>query len=43
MLKNTSFSIDPAKSIECDVYNFWKNINCDECPTSCTTGRNNYL
>ena len=37
-VKNTSFSIDPAKSIECDVYDFWKNINCDECPTSCTTG-----
>ena len=37
-VKNTSFSIDPAKSIECDVYDFWKNIDCDECPTSCTTG-----
>jgi len=37
-VKNTSFSIDPAKSIECDVYNFWKNIDCDECPTSCTSG-----
>jgi hypothetical protein len=37
-VKNTSFSIDPAKSIECDVYNFWKNIDCDNCPTSCTTG-----
>ena len=37
-VKNTSFSIDPAKAIECDVYNFWKNIDCDNCPTSCTTG-----
>lgn len=37
-VKNTSFSIDPAKSIECDVYNFWKNIDCDNCPTSCTSG-----
>ena len=37
-VKNTSFSIDPAKAIECDVYDFWKKINCDECPTSCTTG-----
>ena len=36
-VKNTSFSIDPAKAIECDVYDFWKQINCDECPTSCTT------
>jgi hypothetical protein len=37
-VKNASFSIDPAKSIECDVYDFWKNIDCDNCPTSCTTG-----
>ena len=37
-VKNTSFSIDPAKAIECDVYDFWKNIDCGNCPTSCTTG-----
>ena len=37
-VKNASFSIDPAKAIECDVYDFWKNIDCDNCPTSCTTG-----
>ena len=37
-VKNTSFSIDPAKSIECDVFNFWKNIDCaGSCPTSCTS------
>jgi hypothetical protein len=33
--KSAAFKIDPAKSIECDVYNFWKNIDCDNCPTSC--------
>jgi len=33
--KSAAFKIDPAKSIECDVYNFWKNIECDNCPTSC--------
>ena len=37
-VKNTSFSIDPSKAIECDVFNFWKNIDCSDCPTSCTTG-----
>jgi hypothetical protein len=37
-VKNASFSIDPAKAIECDVYDFWKSIDCDNCPTSCTTG-----
>jgi len=37
-VKNASFSIDPSKAIECDVYDFWKNIDCDNCPTSCTTG-----
>ena len=37
-VKNTSFSIDPSKAIECDVFNFWKNIDCNDCPTSCTTG-----
>jgi len=36
--KSATFSIDPANAIECDVYNFWKNINCDECPTSCDSG-----
>lgn len=36
--KSAAFQIDPSKSIECDVYNFWKNINCDECPTSCNSG-----
>ena len=34
-VKNTSFSIDPAKAIECDVFNYWKNIDCDNCPTKC--------
>jgi hypothetical protein len=34
-VKNTTFSIDPAKAIECDVFNFWKNIDCSgSCPTS---------
>ena len=33
--KSAAFKIDPAKAIECDVYNFWKNIECDDCPTSC--------
>ncbi len=36
--KSAAFQIDPSKSIECDVYNFWRNIDCDECPTSCTSG-----
>jgi len=36
--KSAAFQIDPSKSIECDVYNFWKNINCDECPSSCSSG-----
>ena len=36
--KSASISIDPAKSIECDVYNFWRQINCDECPTTCDSG-----
>jgi hypothetical protein len=34
-VKNSSFSIDPAKAIECDVFNYWKNIDCDNCPTKC--------
>ncbi len=34
-VKNASFSIDPAKAIECDVFNYWKNIDCDNCPTKC--------
>ncbi len=33
--KSTVFAIDPANAIECDVYNFWKNIECEDCPTSC--------
>jgi len=40
-VKNTSFSIDPAKAIECDVFNYWKNIDCDNCPTNCET--DNYI
>ena len=36
-VKNTVFSIDPAKAIECDVFNYWKNIDCDNCPTICTS------
>jgi hypothetical protein len=37
-VKNTTFSIDPAKAIECDVFNYWKNIDCSgSCPTSCTS------
>ena len=36
--KSATFAIDPANAIECDVYNFWKNIDCDECPTSCDSG-----
>ena len=36
--KSATFGIDPAKAIECDVYNFWKQINCEECPTSCSSG-----
>jgi hypothetical protein len=37
--KETSFRIDPANAIECDVYNFWQEIDCDNCNTlfSCTT------
>ena len=34
-VKNASFSIDPAKAIECDVFNYWRNIDCDNCPTKC--------
>ena len=34
-VKNSSLSIDPAKAIECDVFNYWKNIDCDNCPTKC--------
>ena len=36
--KSAAFQIDPSKSIECDVYNFWKNIDCNECPSPCTSG-----
>jgi hypothetical protein len=37
--KETSFRIDPANAIECDVYNFWQEIDCDNCNTlfSCAT------
>jgi hypothetical protein len=37
--KETSFRIDPANAIECDVYNFWQEIDCDDCNTlfSCAT------
>jgi len=37
--KETSFRIDPANAVECDVYNFWQEVDCDECNTlfSCTT------
>ena len=36
--KSATFALDPANAIECDVYNFWREINCDECPTACETG-----
>jgi len=36
--KSAGFQITPAKTIECDVYNFWRNIDCEECPTSCVSG-----
>jgi len=42
-VKNTTFSIDPAKSIECDVFNFWRNIDCDNCPTSNNCDSDNYI
>jgi len=37
--KSTTFRIDPANAIECDVYNFWQEVDCDECNTifSCNT------
>lgn len=37
--KSATFRIDPANALECDVYNFWKNVDCDTCDTlySCTT------
>jgi hypothetical protein len=42
-VKNTTFSIDPSKSIECDVFNYWKNIDCD-CNTSNTCSNDsNYI
>jgi len=31
--KESSFRIDPANAIECDVYGFWQEIDCDECDT----------
>jgi hypothetical protein len=31
--KETSFRIDPANAIECDVYGFWQEVDCDECNT----------
>ena len=36
-VKNSTFSIDPAKAIECDVFNYWKNIDCNNCINSCTS------
>ena len=42
-VKNTTFSIDPSKSIECDVFNFWRNIDCDNCPTSNSCDSDNYI
>jgi hypothetical protein len=35
--KETSFRIDAAKSIECDVYNLWQQIDCD-CLEGCPSG-----
>ena len=37
--KSTTFRIDPANAIECDVYNFWQEVDCGGCNTlfSCTT------
>jgi hypothetical protein len=40
-VKNTTFSIDPAKAIECDVFDFWKNIDCDNCDKNCSA--DNYI
>ena len=41
--KSATFAIDPANAIECDVYHFWKTINCNECPTSCVSGETIFL
>jgi len=41
--KSATFALDPANAIECDVYNFWREINCDECPTACETGGYCYI
>ena len=37
--KSTTFRIDPANAIECDVYNFWQEVDCGGCNTlfSCNT------
>jgi hypothetical protein len=37
--KETTFRIDPSNAVECDVYGFWQEIDCDTCDTtySCTT------
>ena len=37
--KETTFRIDPANAVECDVYGFWQEIDCDTCDTdySCST------
>ena len=42
-VKNTTFSIDPSKSIECDVFNFWRNIDCDNCPSPNSCDSDNYI
>ena len=38
--KETTFRIDPSNAVECDVYGFWQEIDCDTCDTaySCSTG-----
>ena len=37
--KETTFRIDPANAVECDVYGFWQEIDCNTCDTSysCST------
>ena len=37
--KETTFRIDPANAVECDVYGFWQEIDCDTCDSSysCST------
>ena len=38
--KETTFRIDPSNAVECDVYGFWQEMDCDTCDTSysCSTG-----